>query len=106
PWAESAHARRSLVRDPAHGSPANILDLYTASDIPETEGTEPTRIKFATSAAHVAGKPLASAEAATWLTEHFVTKLSDVRAALDNYFLNGVNHIVYHGTAYSPAREP
>ena len=106
PWAEWAHARGSLVRDQAHGSPANILDLYAAADIPETEGTEPTRLKFATSAAHVAGKPLASAEAATWLTEHFVTKLTDVRTALDNFFLAGVNHVVYHGTAYSPASEP
>ncbi|HEX7977223.1 MAG TPA: glycosyl hydrolase [Gemmatimonadaceae bacterium] len=104
-WAEWAHGRGAVIRNQAHGSPANILDLYTASDIPETEGTDPTRIRFATSAAHVAGKRLASAEAATWLTEHFVTKLSDVRAALDNYFLNGVNHVVYHGTAYSPARE-
>jgi hypothetical protein len=104
-WGAWAHARGATIRNQAHGSPANILDLYTASDIPETEGTDPTRIRFATSAAHVAGKRLASAEAATWLTEHFVTKLSDVRAALDNYFLNGVNHVVYHGTAYSPPRE-
>jgi hypothetical protein len=104
-WAKWAHGRGAVIRNQAHGSPANILDLYAASDIPETEGTDPTRIRFATSAAHVAGKKLASAEAATWLTEHFVTKLSDVRAAVDNYFLNGVNHIVYHGTAYSPARE-
>jgi hypothetical protein len=106
PWAEWAHARGSLVRDQAHGSPSNILDLYAAVDVPETEGTELTRLKFATSAAHVAGKHLASAEAATWLTEHFVTKLTDVRAALDNFFLAGVNHVVYHGTAYSPASEP
>ena len=31
---------------------------------------------------------------------------SDVRAALDNFFLGGVNHVVYHGSAYSPASEP
>ncbi len=104
-WGEWARARGATIRNQAHGSPANILDLYAASDIPETEGTDPTRIRFATSAAHVTGKRLASAEAATWLTEHFVTKLSDVRSVLDNYFLNGVNHVVYHGTAYSPARE-
>ena len=72
-WGEWAHGRHAMIRNQAHGSPANILDLYTASDIPETEGTDPTRIRFATSAAHVAGKRLASAEAATWLTEHFVT---------------------------------
>ena len=101
-----AHGAAAIIRNQAHGSPANILDLYAASDIPETEGTELDAHQFATSAAHVAGKRLASAEAATWLTEHFVTKLSDVRTALDNYFLDGVNHVVYHGTAYSPAREP
>lgn len=105
-WAAWAHARKGLIRNQSHGSPANILDLYAASDIPETEGTEPTRIKFATSAAHVSGKPLASAEAATWLGEHFLSRLSDVRVALDDDFLGGVNHVVYHGTAYSPASEP
>ena len=30
--------RKALVRNQAHGSPANLLDLYAASDIPETEG--------------------------------------------------------------------
>ncbi|MDB4883259.1 MAG: glycoside hydrolase family 2 protein, partial [Gemmatimonadetes bacterium] len=105
-WASWAHQRHGVIRNQAHGSPANILDLYAASDIPETEGTEITRIKFATSAAHVTGKRLASAEAATWLGEHFLSRLSDVRTVLDNYFLGGVNHVFYHGTAYSPASEP
>ncbi len=105
-WGKWAHDNFRLIRNQAHGSPANILDLYAASDIPETEGTEPTRVRFATSAAHVSGKRLASAEAATWLGEHFLSRLSDVRANLDNYFLNGVNHVFYHGTAYSPASEP
>jgi hypothetical protein len=105
-WADWAHRRRGVIRNQAHGSPANILDLYAASDIPETEGTELTRIKFATSAAHVTGKRLASAEAATWLGEHFLSRLSDVRAVLDDLFLGGVNHVFYHGTAYSPASEP
>ncbi|MEO8333974.1 MAG: glycosyl hydrolase [bacterium] len=105
-WANWAHKRGGVIRNQAHGSPANILDLYAASDIPETEGTELTRIKFATSAAHVTGKRLASAEAATWLGEHFLSRLSDVRTVLDTYFLGGVNHVFYHGTAYSPASEP
>ena len=43
-----------------------------------------------------------SAEAATWLGEHFRSTLADVRAAVDRFFVAGVNHIVYHGTAYSP----
>jgi len=106
PWEAWAESRGALVRNQAHGSPANILDLYGASDIPETEGAETLRFKFATSAAHVTGKPLASAEAATWLDEHFVSNLSDVKAAVDGYLVGGVNHIVYHGTAYSPADAP
>ena len=105
-WTGWAHQRRGVIRNQAHGSPANILDLYAASDIPETEGTEITRIKFATSAAHVTGKRLASSESGTWLGEHFLSRLSDVRTVLDNYFLGGVNHVFYHGTAYSPASEP
>jgi alpha-L-rhamnosidase len=106
PWHDWAKAKGKLVRNQSHGSPANIMDLYGAIDIPETEGTELLRFKFATSATHVLGKPLASAEAATWLNEHFKSTLADVKVAVDNYFLGGVNHIVYHGTSYSPQNDP
>ncbi len=102
-WSAWARRHGRQVRNQAHGSPANILDLYAASDIPETEGTEIQRCKWATSAAHVAGRRLVSAEAATWLGEHFRVRLAEVRAAVDRFFVAGVNHIVYHGTAYSPA---
>lgn len=105
-WRAWARGRHALVRNQAHGSPASLLDLYAASDIPETEGDEIPRFKWATSAGHVAGRRLVSAEAATWLGEHFRSRLADVRAAVDRFFVAGVNHIVYHGTAYSPEREP
>ncbi len=101
-WQKWAHSKNKMVRNQSHGSPANTLDLYGVVDIPETEGTEILRIKFAASTAHVLGKPLASAESATWLNEHFVSTLSDVKKALDTYFIGGVNHIFYHGTSYSP----
>lgn len=104
-WTRWGHKKNKLIRNQSHGSPANILDLYGVVDIPETEGTDLTRFKFATSAAHVLGKPLASAEAATWLNEHFISSLADIRALVDQYFLGGVNHIVYHGTNYSPPDE-
>ncbi|HEX6848290.1 MAG TPA: glycosyl hydrolase [Chitinophagaceae bacterium] len=106
PWHDWAKSKGKIVRNQSHGSPANILDLYAAVDIPETEGTNLTRFKFATSSAHVMGKPLASAEAATWLNEHFLSSLSDVKLILDKYFIGGVNHIFYHGTNYSPRNEP
>lgn len=105
-WYNWAHNKGKMVRNQSHGSPANTLDLYEVVDIPETEGTEILRIKFAPSTAHITGKQLAAAEAATWLNDHFISSLSDVKKALDIYFIGGVNHIVYHGTTFSPPSEP
>ena len=109
-----SHARGALMREQAHGSPGNLLDLYAASDIPETEifgvlgspDADPMINKFASSAAHVAGKRLASAESFTWLDEHFTGTLAHMKVAADKMFLAGINHLVYHGTAYSPATAP
>jgi hypothetical protein len=103
-WANQQHG--ALVRNQAHGSPANILDLYATVDIPEIEGTEPLRLKMATSSGNVSGKKLISAEAATWLNEHFESNLADIKGALDKFMLQGVNHLFYHGTCYSPPGEP
>ncbi len=105
-WTDWAHKQGKITRDQAHGSPGNILDLYAASDIPETEGTDILRMKFAASAANVTGKKYASAEAATWLGEHFSSTLGDVKEAVDQCFIAGVNHIFYHGTCFSPQNEP
>ena len=106
PWKSWANEKGALVRNQAHGSPANILDLYAVVDIPEIEGTEPLRFKMATSSGNVTGKKLISAEAATWLNEHFHSGLSDIKASADLFMLHGVNHLVYHGTCYSPPGEP
>ncbi|MBS1567116.1 MAG: glycoside hydrolase family 2 protein, partial [Bacteroidetes bacterium] len=78
PWHSWAVAHHGLIRNQSHGSPANILDLYGAIDIPETEGRDILHFKFASSAAHVTGKQLASSESATWLNEHFQSSLGDV----------------------------
>ena len=106
-----SHAHGALMREQAHGSPGNLLDLYAAADIPETEifgvlggpDGDPLINKFASSAAHVSGRPLASAEAFTWLGEHFSGTLNEIKQAADRMFLAGINHLIYHGTAYSPA---
>ena len=105
PWAKWAKSHGGIIRNQAHGSPANILDLYAASDIPETEGTSVVGMKLASSAAHVTGKRLTSAETATWLDEHWVSTLDDVKRRVDLMFLGGVNHNCYHGTVFSPPGE-
>lgn len=104
-WHDWASKKGKVVRNQAHGSPANILDLYSVVDIPEIEGTELLRIKFASSASNVMGKKLTSSESATWLDEHFKSSLGGVKGAVDRFFLGGVNHIFYHGTNYSPPNE-
>lgn len=105
-WTDWAHRQGKMTRDQAHGSPGNILDLYAASDIPETEGSDLISLKFASSASNVTGKYLTSCEAATWLGEHFSSSLGDIKGAVDRFFLAGINHITYHGTCYSPQDEP
>lgn len=127
-WVDWAHERGVKVRNQAHGSPANLIDLYAAVDIPEIEGfglsdfgikglrTDPgytkkndsdvSMLKYASSAAHIAGKPLTSSETFTWLTEHFRTSLSQMKPDLDLMFTCGVNHVYFHGTAYSPKDDP
>ncbi|MEI6945848.1 glycosyl hydrolase [Paraflavisolibacter sp. H34] len=105
-WKRWGTTKGAIIRNQSHGSPANLLDLYGAIDIPETEGNDILRFKFATSAAHVLGKRLVSCEAATWLNEHFLSNWGDVKKVLDLFMLGGVNHIFYHGVNYSPVNEP
>jgi len=128
-WAKWCHAGGCLTRNQAHGSPSNLLDTYAASDIPETEIfgpsglavpglrsepgfdfhaelNNPLMLKFASSAAHVAGKRLTSSETCTWLGEHFKVSLSQAKPEIDQLFVSGINHIFYHGMAYSPLDEP
>ena len=106
PWVKWAHDHGMLTRDQAHGSPGNLLDLYAAADMPETEMFSRDRemlvCKFASSAGHVAGRKLISSETGTWMAEHFTETLGDMKQLVDEMFLSGVNHVFYHGTCYSP----
>ncbi len=107
-WTEWCHTHGSKSRNQAHGAPANLIDLYGASDIPETEifrkveEEQMTMLKLSSSAAHLNGCNLVSSETFTWLKEHFQTAPSDLKSATDFMFLAGVNHIFFHGIPYSP----
>ncbi len=106
-WTKWCRDNGYLTRQEAHGSPGNWLDLYAQADIPETEMfahdcRDILISKFASSAAHVAGRKLVSSETGTWLCENFHEKLADMKRLVDRLFLSGVNHIFYHGLCYSP----
>ena len=124
---EWSNKKGAAFRDQAHGAPGNLLDVYGAADIPETEvfGTprlnisgltrdtlfmreefvDPLILKFASSAAHTTGKNLISSETGTWLAEHFRESLSQIKPEIDLLFLSGINHIFFHGIPYSPKEE-
>ncbi len=110
PMTRWANSHGSMNRNQAHGSPGNILDLYAACDIPETEifgRIEPGTVnifvnKFASSAAHVTGQKLVSSESYTWLDEHWTVTPADMMRATNRLLLSGVNHMLFHGTCYSP----
>lgn len=101
-WTEWARQQGCLTRNQAHGSPGNLLDLYAAADIPETEmfnkDRDPITSKFASSAANVMGKARVGAETGTWLREHFNVTLGDLKVLVDDLFVSGTNHVLYHGT--------
>ena len=44
-WQHWAAKQGKGIRNQAHGSPANILDLYAVSDVPEIEGRDLVSIK-------------------------------------------------------------
>jgi hypothetical protein len=124
-FSDWAHSKKALSTNQAHGSPGNLLDLYSAVDIAETEtfgssffpisglrrdsadvrnvDPDPTMLKFASSAAHASGHNLTSCETFTWLTEHFKTSWAQCKPELEQVFLSGINHVFFHGTTYSPA---
>jgi len=106
-WTDWCRENGYLTRNEAHGAPSNWLDFYALADIPETEmfGKNDRDIlisKFASSAAHVKGTKLVSAESCTWIDEHFCERPAEIKAFLDRLFLAGVNHVFYHGCCYSP----
>lgn len=128
-WTNWATKHHQLTRYQAHGSPGNILDLYSLATIPETEAfgssnfqipllrvdadylaerqgrPNPLMMKFASSEAGVAGKKLISSETCTWLANHFRVSLSQAKPQVDELFTAGINHVFYHGTTYSPQAE-
>ncbi len=128
-WVRWSESKGCTTRNQAHGSPANLLDLYASAGIPETEifgasrfeipgirreaadvdgknEPQPLINRMASSAAHVAGKPLVAAETCTWIRNHFRTSLAMAKPEIDRLFLSGINHVFFHGTCYSPKDAP
>jgi hypothetical protein len=101
-----AKAHDSRFRIQAYGTPPTTLMTYADADLDEGEqynwrAFAPTR--WAASASHLLGRPVASAEAFTWLhAPVFTATPIDFKAESNLDFLNGINQFCVHGWPYNP----
>ena len=102
-WAAQHH---TLFRSQTYGDPAVTLSSNRLVDLPEGEGWHWrgfSTTRWASSANHLYGRKVTSAETWTWLhSPAFRATPLDMKAEADLFFLQGVNQIVGHGWPYSP----
>ncbi len=102
-WARERGVR---FRAQVYGFPAPTLSSGALVDLPEGEGEEWrgfTSTRWATSSAHLYGKPIVSSEVWTWLhSPAWAATPLDLKVEADRHFLQGVNQLVGHGWPYSP----
>jgi hypothetical protein len=112
PLREWAHAHHTLFRSQTYGIPPVILSSNALVDLPEGEGAhwrEVTAARWASSASHLYGRPVTSAETWTWIhPPPFRATPLDLKQEADRMFVQGINQLVGHGWPYSPpsAGEP
>ena len=102
-WAK-AHGTR--FRSQTYGTPAVSMSSNRLVTLPEGEGPQWNRFSYtrwATSASHLYGRPVTSAETWTWLhSPPFRATPLDMKAEADRFFLEGVNQLIGHGWPYTP----
>ena len=101
-WA-AAHGTQFRIQ--AYGTPSAALFSYAAAGLPEGEGMGWKgfgSMRWASSASHLLGRPIASSETWTWLHRPvFRATPLDMKAAADTYFLQGSNQLIGHGWPYT-----
>lgn len=106
---EWSNQRGIKFRLQAHGTWADILDAYQASDISEGETfgekdyleTNINHRRLAVSAGMLNQSDIVSNETYTWLRKpRFLVSLEMMKRATDACFLDGINHIINHGYSY------
>jgi hypothetical protein len=89
----------------AYGTPPTTLTTYTRADVDEGENYNWKAFsgtRWAASASHLLGRPVASSEAFTWLhSPVFMAAPIDMKAESNLQFLNGVNQLLCHGWPYT-----
>jgi alpha-L-rhamnosidase len=100
-----AHAHHTKFRSQTYGEPAVDLSSQRLVDLAEGEGPHWrafSTLRWATSANHLFGQNVTSAETFTWLhSPAFRATPLDMKAEVDLHFLIGVNQVIGHGWPYS-----
>lgn len=103
-----AQQHHTNFRSQTYGEPAVTLADESTPALPEGEGPQWRTFSFtrwASSASHLYGRNITSAETWTWLhSPAFRATPLDMKVEADRMFLLGVNQIVGHGWPYSPAK--
>ncbi|GGY47640.1 glycosyl hydrolase [Pseudoduganella albidiflava] len=110
PVTDWAHRHGTRFRSQTYGEPPASLSSFRHQDLFEGEGAQYRQFSFtrlASSAAHLYGKPVVSAETWTWLRSpaHTAGPL-DMKAEADRMFVQGVTQIIGHGWPYTPPDAP
>jgi hypothetical protein len=104
-WAIAHHTK---FRSQTYGEPAVSLSSQRLVTLPEGEGPHWrafSTLRWATSANHLFGNNVTSAETFTWLhSPAFRATPLDMKAEVDLHFLIGTNQVIGHGWPYSPAQ--
>jgi hypothetical protein len=105
-----ARKHNTLFRSQTYGEPAVSLSSNRLVALPEGEGPQFRSFSFtrlATSAGHLYGRPVISAETWTWLNSPaFSATPLDMKVEADRMLLSGVNLFVGHGWPYTPPGTP
>lgn len=110
-FTEKSNQFKTKSRVQAHGVMSDILKTYGSADIPEGETfgnfdhfeVNIVHRRIASSAGLVYNRSLVSNETFTWLrSPRALVTLEMMKRAVDAVFLDGINHIVNHGYAYTP----
>jgi len=105
PITRFAEAHHTLFRSQTYGEPAVTLADEAVPNLPEGEGPQWRAFSFtrwASSASHLYGRNVTSAETWTWLhSPAFRATPLDMKAEADRMFLLGINQFIGHGYPYS-----
>ena len=105
-----AAARGVPFRIQSYGTPPATISSYRYADLFEGEGwgwRQITQTRWASSAAHLYGRALVSAEVWTWVhSPSFRATPLDLKGEAHEHLLNGINQLIGHGWPYSPTHAP